>query len=147
MLEKQLLDERSAVMVFLLLERLRAEAGQGASRWGPWIRCLPSRWECRLGIGCGGTGTNGGKEERQYNLGGEAGGEVGAGGIACCSPYSPPPLVLDLPTRVLGPLIALIRSSPPALATSWASSHPLSFLLPYRTLHIGQQHRHAAGLL
>lgn len=42
MLEKQLLDERSAVMVFLLLERLRAEAGQATSRWAPWIRCLPS---------------------------------------------------------------------------------------------------------
>ncbi|KXZ56254.1 hypothetical protein GPECTOR_1g221 [Gonium pectorale] len=41
MLDKQLLDERTAVMVYLLLERLRGDG----SRFAPWIRNLPTSFD------------------------------------------------------------------------------------------------------
>lgn len=39
MLEKRLLDERTAIIVFLLLERLKGER----SRYAPYIQALPKR--------------------------------------------------------------------------------------------------------
>ncbi|GLC33172.1 hypothetical protein PLESTB_000362900 [Pleodorina starrii] len=41
MLDKHLLDERTAVMVYLLIERLRGDQ----SRFAPWIRALPSTFD------------------------------------------------------------------------------------------------------
>jgi hypothetical protein len=38
MLDKQVLDERTAVMVYLLLQRLKGDA----SPYAPWIRSLPT---------------------------------------------------------------------------------------------------------
>ncbi|KAG2440994.1 hypothetical protein HXX76_003847 [Chlamydomonas incerta] len=41
MLERQLLDERTAVMVYLLVERLRGDS----SAYAPWIRALPQSFD------------------------------------------------------------------------------------------------------
>ncbi|EFJ47486.1 hypothetical protein VOLCADRAFT_91853 [Volvox carteri f. nagariensis] len=41
MLDKHLLDERTAVMVYLLIERLRGDK----SRFAPWIRALPTTFD------------------------------------------------------------------------------------------------------